>query len=94
VRQHCLPFFPHSSAPAAAAETKHIVHPLFPVCCVAIPVGGSALLVLLPGGQLQVKPYQHNPEAHDNSWQDPAWGQYRQRGCVLDMPIMVRVLKG
>jgi hypothetical protein len=47
--------------------------------------------VLLPGGQLQVEPYQHNPEAYDTSWQSPAWGQYRQRGCVLDMPIMVRI---
>lgn len=51
-------------------------------------VGSSALLVLLPKGKLQVKPYQHAADDDDSSWQDPAWGQYEQRGSVLGMPIM------
>jgi hypothetical protein len=46
---------------------------------------------VLPGGKLEVKPYQQSPEEDDSSWQDPAWGAYKQRGCVLDMPIMVWV---
>lgn len=51
--------------------------------------GGSALLVLLPGGELQVQPFQENPDEQDSSWWDPAWGDYKQRSCVLGMPIMV-----
>jgi hypothetical protein len=51
--------------------------------------GSSALLVVLPGGRLEVKPYQQSPEEDDTSWQDPAWGAYEERGCVLGMPIMV-----
>jgi hypothetical protein len=41
-----------------------------------------------PGGQLQVQPYPDEDES-DTSWQDPAWGQYKQQGTVLGMPIMV-----
>jgi hypothetical protein len=35
-----------------------------------------------------VQPYPAEDEI-DSSWQDPAWGQYKQRGTVLGMPIMV-----
>lgn len=45
--------------------------------------------MLLPGGEAQVQPFQENPEEQDSSWWDPAWGDYKQRGCVLGMPIMV-----
>lgn len=45
--------------------------------------------MLLPKGQHEVQPYQPNPDEHDTSWRDPAWGEYKQRDCVLDMPVMV-----
>lgn len=45
--------------------------------------------MLLPGGELQVRPFLDNPEEQDSSWRDPAWGDYKQRGCVLGMLIMV-----
>ena len=53
--------------------------------------GGSALLVVLPSGKLEIKPYQQSPGEDDTSWQVPAWGAYKQRGAVLGMPIMVRL---
>lgn len=45
--------------------------------------------MVLPGGRLEVKPYQSHPDEDDSSWQDPAWGAYKQQGCVLALPIMV-----
>jgi hypothetical protein len=44
-------------------------------------------VVALPGGKVRVEPYQ-DPE-EDTSWRDPAWGEYKQRGSVMGMPIMV-----
>jgi hypothetical protein len=55
--------------------------------------GPSAVLRLQPGGKLQVKQLaeeQQQQEEDDSSWVKPEWGQYRQRGSVAGMPIMVR----
>eukprot|EP00882_Tetradesmus_deserticola_P023566 GHRQ01025657.1.p1 GENE.GHRQ01025657.1~~GHRQ01025657.1.p1 ORF type:complete len:341 (+),score=136.61 GHRQ01025657.1:292-1314(+) len=56
-------------------------------------VGRSAVLRLRPGGKLQVKQLataeqQQQQDNDDCSWVKPEWGQYRQRGCVVGMPIM------
>jgi hypothetical protein len=56
--------------------------------------GPSAALRLQPGGKLQVKQLaeeqQQQQQEEDSSWVKPEWGQYRQRGSVAGMPIMVR----
>lgn len=60
-----------------------------------LPAGSSAVLRLQPGGKLQVKrlaaaaEHQQQAEEDDSSWAKPEWGQYRQRGSVAGMPIMV-----
>jgi hypothetical protein len=57
--------------------------------------GPSAVLRLQPGGKLQVKQLaaseeqQQQDDEDDCSWAKPEWGQYRQRGIVASMPIMV-----
>jgi hypothetical protein len=38
----------------------------------------------MPSGELRVRP----PECV-SEWAKPEWGQYKQRGEVLGMPIMV-----
>eukprot|EP00882_Tetradesmus_deserticola_P025935 GHRQ01028526.1.p1 GENE.GHRQ01028526.1~~GHRQ01028526.1.p1 ORF type:complete len:199 (+),score=26.08 GHRQ01028526.1:58-654(+) len=59
--------------------------------------GRSAVLRLRPGGKLQVKQLataeqQRQQDNDDCSWVKPEWGQYRQRGCVVGMPIMVGIM--
>lgn len=55
--------------------------------------GPSAVLQLLPNGKLKVA---HLPDegaeqqVDDGSWKKPEWGQYRERGTVAGLPIMVR----
>jgi hypothetical protein len=51
------------------------------------------VLRLQPGGKLQVKRLaateQQQQDEDDGSWVKPEWGQYKQRGSVAGMPIMV-----
>lgn len=53
--------------------------------------GGSASLVLLPGGQMQVQPLQEDDGSCclDDGWQDPDWGPYTQQDTVRRLPVMV-----